>query len=236
MKLEEIKVLIACEESQAICKQFRALGVEAYSCDLQESSGGCPQWHIKGDCVPVIETGKFITEDGKAHSVKKWTLIIAHPPCTYLSNAGACHLWRGHTLNLERYALGIEGKAFFMYFYNLRSCDHVAIENPIPSNVYGLPPRSQIVQPYEYGHPYSKKTCLWLRNLPPLVPTKYIAEHVPFMPSGSYSKSHDPKYKGCCRKGGSSRARSKTFTGIAEAMAKQWLEYLLKEGTENENY
>lgn len=157
MKINEINVLIACEESQAICKAFRDLGVNAFSCDLQECSGGCPQWHIKGNCMPVIETGKFTTEDGKAHSVKKWTLIIAHPPCTYLSNAGACHLWRGHTLNKERYALGLEGKAFFMYFYNLRSCEHVAIENPIPSRIYGLPQRSQIIQPYEYGHPYSKR-------------------------------------------------------------------------------
>lgn len=171
MQKEQIKVLIACEESQAICKEFRKLGVEAYSCDLQESSGGLPQWHIKGDCVPVIETGKFTTEDGKAHSVEKWTLIIAHPPCTYLSNAGACHLWRGHVLNEARYKLGMEGKAFFMYFYNL-NCEHVAIENPIPSSIYELPKRSQIIQPYEYGHPYSKKLaygfavcpCLYLLN------------------------------------------------------------------------
>lgn len=228
MQKEQIKVLIACEESQAICKEFRKLGIEAYSCDLQESSGGFPQWHIKGDCKPVIENPlHFTTEDGKAHSVKKWSLIIAHPPCTYLSNAGACHLWRGHVLNKERYALGLEGKAFFMYFYNLRSCDHVAIENPIPSSIYELPQRSQIIQPYEYGHPYSKKTCLWLRGLPLLKPTNIIEEHTPFMPSGSYSKSHDPKYKGCSRKGGSSRARSKTFEGIARAMANQWLNYLL---------
>lgn len=157
MNKEKIKVLIACEESQTICKAFRSIGIEAFSCDLQESSGGFPQWHIKGDCVPVIETGKFTTEDGKAHSVEKWTLIIAHPPCTYLSNAGACHLWRGHVLNEARYKLGLEGKAFFMYFYNLKSCNHVAIENPIPSSIYELPERSQIIQPYEYGHPFSKK-------------------------------------------------------------------------------
>lgn len=226
MKKEEIKVLIACEESQAICKKFRALGVEAFSCDLQQCSGGCPQWHIKGDCVPVIETGKFTTEDGKAHSVKKWSLIIAHPPCTYLSNAGACHLWRGHILNEERYKKGLEGKAFFMYFYEMKNCDHVAIENPIPSSIYALPKRTQIIQPYEYGEPYSKKTCLWLRGLPLLQGTKYMPDHIPFMPSGSYSKSHDQKYKGCSRKGGSSKARSKTFDGIAAAMASQWLKYL----------
>ena len=208
------------------------MGIEAYSCDLQECSGGFPQWHIKGDCVPVIETGKFETEDGKKHSVEKWTLIVAHPPCTYLSNAGACHLWRGHKLNEERYAKGLDGKAFFMYFYNLTKCKHVAIENPVPSRVYELPMRSQTIQPYEYGEPFSKKTCLWLRGLPLLKGTKYISDHIPFMPSGSYSKTHDPKYKGCCRKGGSSRARSKTFEGIAQAMASQWLEYLLKESEE----
>lgn len=227
MNKNEIKILIACEESQTICKQFRMLGIEAYSCDLQECSGGQPQYHIKGDCVPVIESGNFETEDGKAHSVKKWTLIIAHPPCTYLSNAGACHLWRGHVLNEQRYKLGLEGKKFFMYFYNLQSCEHIAIENPIPSSIYELPKRSQVIQPYEYGEPYSKKTCLWLRGLPLLEGTNYIAEHIPFMPSGSYSKTHDPKYKGCCRKGGSSRARSKTFEGIAKAMAQQWTNYLL---------
>lgn len=160
MKIEEINVLIACEESQTICKAFRALGVNAFSCDLQENSGGFPQWHIKGDCKAVIENPlHFVTEDGKSHGVKKWTLIIAHPPCTYLSNAGACHLWRGHKLNEERYKLGLEGRAFFMYFYELPEsvCDHLVIENPIPSSIYELPKRSQIIQPFEYGEPFSKK-------------------------------------------------------------------------------
>lgn len=227
MEKNNIKILVACEESQTITKEFRKLGFEAYSCDLQECSGNCPQWHICGDCVPVIETGFFKTSDGTRHFVKEWTLIIAHPPCTYLSNAGACHLWRGHVLNLERYAKGQEGKAFFMYFYHLEKVKHLAIENPIPSKIYRLPEKTQSIQPYEYGEPFSKKTYLWLRGLPLLQPTNILEEFTPFMPSGSYSKDHNPKYKGCCRKGGSSKARSKTFIGIAAAMAKQWGNYLL---------
>ena len=231
MEKTNINVLIACEESQTICKAFRALGVRAFSCDLQECSGGFPQWHIKGDCKPVIETGDFVTEDGQRHSVEKWTLIIAHPPCTYLSNAGAKHLWRNHQLNAERYAKGLQGREFFMYFYDLPQhiCSRVLIENPIPSKIYDLPKKTQVIQPYEYGDPFSKRTYLWLRNLPNLKPTEVLNDYIPFCTSGSYTKSHNPKYKGYSRKGGSSRSRSKTFKGIALAIAQQYTHYLLEE-------
>ena len=218
-----MKVLIACEESQAVCKAFRDAGHEAFSCDLIECSGGHPEWHIIGDALELINGNcTFMTFDGKLHSIDgKWDLIIAHPPCTYLSNAGARWLYAGGKLNEDRYAKGLEAKAFFMRFYNA-DCDRIAIENPIPSSVYELPEYTQIIQPYEYGHPYSKKTCLWLKGLPELKPTEIVAEHKPYCSSGSYSKTHDPKYKGASRKGGSSKSRSKTFSGIAKAFAEQW--------------
>lgn len=202
-----MKILVACEESQTVCKAFRELGHEAYSCDLQECSGGHPEWHIQGDVLPLLN--------------EKWDLIIAHPPCTYLSNAGARWLWAGHKLNEERYAKGLGAKEFFMKFWDA-NCPRICIENPVPSSVYKLPDCSQFVQPYEYGHPWSKKTCLWLKGLPLLEPTEIVKDHKPFCSSGSYSKTHDPKYKGASRKGGSAKSRSKTFPGIAKAMAEQW--------------
>lgn len=222
-----MKVLIACEESQEVCKAFRERGHEAYSCDIQECSGGHPEWHIKGDVIPIINgysnpMDMFITQDGKMHCVpKKWDMIIAHPPCTYLSNSGARWLYAGHKLNEERYAKGLDAKEFFMKFWNA-DCPRICIENPGPSRIYNLPDCTQVIQPYEYGEPWSKKTCLWLKGLPPLQPTNILQDHKPYCSSGSYSKSHDPKYKGASRKGGSAKSRSKTFPGIAKAMGEQW--------------
>jgi hypothetical protein len=126
----------------------------------------------------------------------------------------------------ERLEKGMDGKEFFMSFYNA-DCKHIAVENPIPSAVYRMPPYSQVIQPYEYGHPYSKKTCLWLKRLPLLKPTTVISEYKPYCTSGSYTKTHDARYKGASRKGGSAKSRSKTFQGIAQAMAQQWGDYLL---------
>lgn len=224
-----MKVLIACEESQEVCKAFRARGHEAYSCDIQECSGGHPEWHIRGDVLTVIDGDCDFTTisevDGvkiiSSHYIDKWDLIIAHPPCTYLSNAGARWLWKGHKLDVERFAKGLVAREFFMKFWNA-DCPKICIENPIPSSVYHLPAYSQCVQPYEYGHPFSKKTCLWLKGLPLLKPTEIIEDYKPFVSSGSYSKTHDPKYKGASRKGGSAKSRSKTFPGIAQAMGGQW--------------
>lgn len=225
-----MNVLVACEESQEVCKAFRAKGHRAFSCDIQPCSGGHPEWHIHGDVLDILNGDDawnvpwnlFRTQDGKYHDLpKRWDLIIAHPPCTFLSNAGARWLWAGQKLNEERYAKGLEAKEFFMKFWNA-DCPRICIENPVPSSAYNLPECTQFVQPYEYGHPYSKKTCLWLKGLPLLRPTEIIADHRPFVSSGSYSKTHDPKYNGASRKGGSAKSRSKTFTGIARAMAEQW--------------
>lgn len=202
-----MRVLIACEESQEVCKAFRELGHEAYSCDLQECSGGHPEWHLQVDALEMLKM--------------RWDLIIAHPPCTYISNAGARWLYAGGKLNEDRYLKGLDGKAFFMRFLEA-DCQRIAVENPIPSSIYGLPPCTQIIQPYEYGEPWSKKTCLWLKGLTPLKPTEYVPDHKPYCSSGSYSREHDPKYKGASRKGGSAKSRSKTFPGIAHAMAEQW--------------
>lgn len=218
-----MKILVACEESQAVTKELRRLGHEAYSCDIIDQSGGHPEWHIMQDVIPLINGGcTFETADGAEHSIQgPWDMLIAHPPCTYLSNAGARWLFKGGELNHPRYELGLEAKAFFMMFYNA-NCARIAIENPIPSRVYEMPPCSQTIQPYEYGHPWSKKTCLWLKGLEPLKPTNIVKEYKPFCSSGSYSGAHDPRYKGASRAGGSSKARSKTFPGIAKAMAEQW--------------
>lgn len=217
-----MNVLIACEESQEVCKAFRDKGHNAFSCDIQPCSGGRPEWHINGDAIPLLDGNcSFKTENEQKHYILNWDLIIAHPPCTYISNAGARWLYAGHKLNKSRYEQGLEGKSFFMKFYNA-NCPRVAIENPIPSKIFDMPEYNQMIQPFEFGEPWSKKTCLWLKGLPMLKPTNVLTEYKPFCSSGSYSKGHDPKYKGASRKGGSSKSRSKTFRGIAEAMAEQW--------------
>ena len=145
-----MNVLIACEESQRVCTAFREKGHQAYSCDIQECSGGRPEWHILGDALPLINGNcEFKTMDGITHRIDgKWDLLIAHPPCTYLSNAGARHLYPHGKLNTERYEKGLKAKEFFMMFYNA-DCDKIAVENPIPSKVFGLPKYTQTIQPYE---------------------------------------------------------------------------------------
>lgn len=208
---------------------FRARGHEAYSCDIQPCSGGRPEWHIKGDVLHFIN-GRGTTnpamfvlaESGDIIDIpEKWDLIVAHPPCTYLSNAAARWLYAGGKLNTERYENGLKAKNFFMAMLNA-DCPRIAVENPIPSTIYGLPEYSQIIQPYYFGEPWSKRTCLWLKGLDMLQPTQIVMDHKPFCSSGSYSGTHDPKYSGASRKGGSAKSRSKTFWGIAQAMADQW--------------
>ena len=211
-----MKVLVACEESQRVCTEFRKLGHEAYSCDIKPCSGGNPEWHIKSDVIRLINGYCiFTTMDGKNHYINyKWDLIIAHPPCTYLSNAGARFLYPKGVLNEDRLKLGLEAKVFFMKIYNA-DCEKIAIENPIPSKVYGLPKYTQTIQPYEFGHPYQKKTCLWLKGLKPLQPTDVLPKE----------KRQSTKIAGnWFNKGGKERQknRAKTFPGIAKAMAEQW--------------
>lgn len=218
-----MKVLVACEESQEVCKAFRDKGHNAFSCDILSCSGGHPEWHICGDVLPLLNGNcVFRTMDGVKHRIDgKWDLLIAHPPCTYLSNAGARWLHAGGELNTERYRKGLGGKKFFMAMLNA-DCQRIAVENPIPSSIYDLPQYTQIIQPYQFGEPWSKKTCLWIKGLEPLQPTNIVEDYKPYCPSGSYSGTHKPKYKGASRKGGSAKSRSKTFPGIAKAMAEQW--------------
>jgi len=193
-----MKVLVACEESQAVTIELRNLGIEAYSCDIIPCSGGHPEWHLQQDVTPLLE--------------QDWDMIIAFPPCTYLSNAGASHLWKGHRLNNDRYQKGLEGKAFFMQFYNCK-CKRIAIENPMPSAIFGMPECTQEIQPWQFGHPVRKRTRLWLKGLPPLSPTEIVE------PIQSCHDAHT-----WFSKGGKDRQRNraKTFPGIAKAMATQW--------------
>lgn len=225
-----LRVLVACEESQRVCIAFRERGFEAYSADIQEPSGGHPEWHILGDVLKVLNGGEFTTMDGAKHYVDKWDLIIAHPPCTYLSNAGACRLYKkfnGKTyIERERFEKGLDGKDFFMKFIDAK-CDRIAVENPIPSAVYRMPGYTQIIQPYEYGHPYTKKTCLWLKGLPKLNPTEILTEYKPYVSCGTSANKGNPDKAGVSRSGGAAKVRSKTFPGVAAAMAEQWGDYLL---------
>lgn len=222
-----MKVLIACEESQTVCKAFRAKGHEAYSCDIIEPSGGHPEWHIMGDALEVINGRcEFTTMDGMKHRIDgTWDLLIAHPPCTLLSNAGARWLYKGGKLNAPRYERGLAAKAFFMNFYNA-DCKRIAIENPIPTTVYELPKYSQTIQPYDFGHPVSKKTCLWLKGLPPLMATEIVEPKQYREMTLKNGKVRKSCWTMDCGKpfGGENRARlrSKTFSGIAQAMADQW--------------
>lgn len=217
-----MKILVACEESQAVCKAFRARGHEAYSADIQEPFGGHPEWHILGDVLPLINGDcTFFTMDGGAHNISgEWDLIIAHPPCTYMTNAGAVRMRVKGQIVQERYNKAMEAKAFFMEFYNAQ-CPRVAIENPTPMKIINLPEYTQAIQPYQYGHPYSKRTCLWLKNLPPLQPTKILAFHEPYV-NGGCKDAHGNYRKFQGRKERDPKIRSKTFPGIAEAMADQW--------------
>lgn len=215
-----MKVLIACEESQRVCTAFRENGHTAFSCDIQEPSGNHPEWHIKGDVLKILNGGSFFTMDGEPYHIDKWDLIIAHPPCTYLSNAGARHLYKGGVLQTDRFQQGLHAKRFFMQFYNA-DCKYICIENPIPSKCFDLPHYTQIIQPYQFGHPYKKRTCLWLRGLPELQPTKIVDPVATWCPSGSYSHTHGEQHKGMFTKD-RARNRAKTFEGIAKAMAEQW--------------
>lgn len=199
-----MKILIACEESQAVCKAFRVKGHEAYSCDILPCSGGHPEWHIQGDAIQEAYSGKY-------------DMMIAHPPCTYLSNAGATWLFPKGKLNEERYKLGLSAKDFFMKLLNA-PIERIAVENPVQSKIFEIPKYNQIIQPYQFGEPYSKKTCLWLKNLNELQPTNVLTKYTQFVSTGSAVrrgvKSRDMAT--------GSKNRSKTFKGIADAMAEQW--------------
>lgn len=231
------KVLIACEESQAVCIEMRKIGLEAYSADIQEPSGGHPEWHILGDVLPIINGDcTFTTMDGQEHRIDgEWDLIIAHPPCTYLSNAGACRLYpRKGVIDPVRFQKGLEGKEFFMRLFNAK-CKRIVVENPMPSKVFELPKATQYIQPHQfYGkeHPYTKKTGLWIKGLDMLVPIEEVEPVGPYCPAGTSRKDRS-KY-GSAKRGDDRKNRSKTFPGIARAFAEQYGKPLL-EMNEKEN-
>lgn len=208
-----LDVLVNCEESQEVTKAFRELGHNAFSCDLQECSGGHPEWHIQGDAIEEAYIGKY-------------DLMIAHPPCTFLSNAGARWMYQpAGVLNNKRYMHAMKGKSFFMELWNA-PIEYKGLENPLPLKVVGLPTPSQIIHPYEYGHPYSKKTLLWLNNLPNLIPTNIVDEYKPYMPSNTGGGKRGQNYM---FKNISKKDSSKTFSGIAKAMAEQWSKHIIEQ-------
>ena len=220
-----MRILIACEESQRVCIEFRKRGHEAFSCDIIEPSGGHPEWHIKGDVLP-LRNGRcsFTTMDGTQHTQdNSWDMIIAHPPCTYLTVTG--NRW----FNVDRY--GDEAKKrlmkrdlaeiFFMLIAKA-DCNKIAIENPIGvmSTVWRKP--DQIVQPYFFGDPFEKKTCLWLKGLPLLNKSNEVIpeQRVKFASGRTMPKWYTEAAKYSKEK--RSQIRSKTFPGFAQAMAEQW--------------
>lgn len=217
-----MRVLVACEESQRVCIEFRKLGHEAYSCDIEPCSGGHPEWHIQADVLPLLNGDcGFHTVDGTKHSiVGKWDMIIAFPPCTYLTNAGAVRMRVKGKLVKERYQKAMNAKAFFMQIMNA-DCEKIAIENPTPMKIVGLPPYTQAIQPYEYGCPYSKRTCLWMKGLTRLEPTEILQNHEPYV-NGGCKDAHGNYRRFQGRKERDPKTRAKTFPGIAKAMAEQW--------------
>lgn len=192
-----MKVLVACEESQVVCKAFRERGHEAYSCDIQPCSGGHPEWHLLSDVLGHIEDG--------------WDLIIAHPPCTYLTSAGASRLYGndGKIKDYVRYWKGREAARFFMTLFE-SGCERIALENPTPMKCFELPRYTQIVEPYMFGDPWHKRTCLWLKGLQPLRPTN-ITEPTTYWVGNNAKGGHRNQ-----------KMRSKTSPGLAAAMAEQW--------------
>lgn len=166
-----MKILIACEESQTVCTAFREKGHEAYSCDIIDTSGTHPEWHIKQDVIPLLN-GRcaFKTSDGTMHTINgKWDLIIAHPPCTYLTPAGACNIPR----HPERIPLGFEAAEFFLKILNA-DCEKIVVENPPPMKRFNLPRYSQLVRPYLFGDINNKPICLWLKGVEKLKPSKIV--------------------------------------------------------------
>ena len=220
-----MKALVACEESQAVTTELRKRGWEAYSCDIQECSGGHNEWHVNQDVVPLVNGNcTFKTMDGVEHTIEgKWDLLVAHPPCTYLTVTG--NRW----FNVEKYGEKATQRArdredavkFFMVFANA-DCDHICIENPVGIMSTRWRKADQIIQPWMFGDAAEKKTCLWLKGLSPLIPTNVVTppprkefKSGNTMPEWYSSLWHLPKEE-------RSRLRSKTFPGIAEAIADQF--------------
>ena len=210
-----MKVLIACEESQEVCNAFRKLGFEAYSCDIQECSGGHPEWHIKGDAIAEAYSGKY-------------DMMIAHPPCTFLAVSGARWMYnKDGSVNQERLRNQNEGLEFVRKLMNA-PIDKIAIENPISVISSKIRKPDQIIQPWHFGDKAQKSTCLWLKNLPKLVHTNIVdkGEFFEFTSKKGVKKRmamwYHKAWKDSKTPAEGSRLRSKTFRGIANAMASQW--------------
>lgn len=219
-----MNVLIACEESQRVCVEFRKRGHEAYSADIQEPSGGHPEWHILGDVLPILNGGGFETMDEVKHFVTKWDLLIAHPPCTDLAASGAQWYTKGKKTEEDKQ----RAARFFMAFI-MASCEKVCVENPVGfmSTLYRKP--DQILQPWQFGDNYEKTTCLWLKGLPCLIPKINIKpelEYKQYVNKSTGRKRRQPLwyFNALSAKTAEERRkiRSKTFPGIAQAMAEQW--------------
>lgn len=218
-----MNVLVACECSQKVAAAFRARGHNAFSCDIVPCYGGHPEWHIQENVTRLLDgCCTFRTMDGAFHCVYyRWDMIIAFPPCTYLTKAGARWMYDSTgVVNRQRERLMWSARNFFMRIL-YANCERIAVENPRPLRIAELPPCSQIIQPYMFGHPYSKTTCLWLKNLPLLSPTCLVDEYTPYLPSNTscFSKGGGGS-KGVCSH--SAADRSETFSGVAAAMAEQW--------------
>lgn len=235
-----MKVLVACEESQEVCKAFRALGHEAYSCDIEPCSGGHPEWHLQCDALEAISARDIITSDMRIHHIPEWDLLIAHPPCTYLSNVAT----RSFSLKCTpadkvcaRWKLRGEAAVFFMRLI-LAPVEKIAVENPVGFMNTAYRKADQIIEPYMFSDGeddkenfVTKRTCLWLKNLPKLEPTYH--GHKPdnaaifgVMSSGKARIWEDSFTR-------SGKIRSKTFPGIARAMAEQWGRLCPPEGGED---
>jgi len=207
-ELRPLRVLVACEESQVVCKAFRARGHEAYSCDLQSCSGGHPEWHIKGDVWMVL-------------FFMKWDLIVMHPPCTAICTTGNRSYGVGKPKQIFRLKSAIWTQELFKMATNL--CSMVCMENPkgVLNGLFPLLPKPQYIQPYQFGHKCSKMTGLWLYGLPKLIPTHIVEpEWITSMSGKRHSKIHweNPS----TNNPENAKLRSKTFPGIANAMASQW--------------
>lgn len=215
MKWKKLNVLIACEESQAECVEFRALGHNAFSCDIKPCKrGGHPEWHIWGDVTSLLNgRSSFQTMDGKIHNLAKWHLIIAHPPCTYLCKVSSVHMVKNGIVDPVRYARMMEAREFFFKCMNAQA-NYVAVENPLPMARAKLPKPSCYIQPSWFGEKYTKKTLFWLKNLPP------IMAEVIFPNPKEFVRASRGKY------------RSRTFKGVAHALACQWSWFILNDMTQ----
>lgn len=222
-----MKILVACEESQRVCAAFRERGHEAFSCDIEPCSGGRPDWHIQGDVLPLLNGNcTFETADTHTHTQGgPWDMVIAFPPCTYLTTTG--NRWfdieRYGGAAIQRYKDRYKAIVFFMQMVAAHS-PRVAVENPvgIMSTAYRRP--DQIISPHQFGHSTAKKTCLWLKGLPPLIPTGWEEpEREAFGMSGAAYFARDEQGKILAwNDPETAKIRSKTYLGIAKAMAQQW--------------